>query len=213
MTAHIHAACIIALAEDTTRKVWVWGPCSRQWVPCVSKDTSWYPDSCYRVLDADGTVVAETPKPKPLLHPADAVCGFAGWLTGREEAVTMGAHHLAAPAAELVKLFLQSQGLEGKVSPDYPDSLQPYPVETPAPKPRRVRIEWDGPAPVAYARDALFFVRLNYSEGRWTALRSDGYSAVSVDAFVAVGLAFAAEEDAQQWADFLNQKWEVVGDE
>jgi len=86
-------------------------------------------------------------------------------------------------------------------------------AETPAPKPRRVRIEWDGPAPVAYARDALFFVRLNYSEGRWTALRSDGYSAVSVDAFVAVGLAFAAEEDAQQWADFLNQKWEVVGDE
>ena len=86
-------------------------------------------------------------------------------------------------------------------------------AETPPPEPRRVRIEWDGPAPVAYARDALFVVRLSSSEGRWKALRSDGFTAEYVDACVTVGLAFATEEDAQQWADFLNQKWEVVGDE
>lgn len=38
----------------------------------------------------------------------EAVYGFAGWLTCRQEAITMGATHDAAPVADLVKRWLDT---------------------------------------------------------------------------------------------------------
>lgn len=49
------------------------------------------------------------------LTAAEALYGFMGWLTCREQAVTFGAHHEASTAAELVAEFCKANGL-GDVS-------------------------------------------------------------------------------------------------
>lgn len=71
MTAHIHKECIVAAAEDTTRTVQIWTNWRQIWTDwregwwAECKNPSWKADRRYRVLDPDGTVVAETPAPKP----------------------------------------------------------------------------------------------------------------------------------------------------
>lgn len=87
-------------------------------------------------------------------------------------------------------------------------------AETPAPEPPRVRIpEWEGPAPVERIEDAEYVLHLDVIQSRWQVVPEFEYGDGWIAACVAIGLAFATEEDAQQWADFLNQKWEVVSDE
>lgn len=49
------------------------------------------------------------------LTAAEALYGFAGWLTGRREVLTLSAEHDAAVAAELVAEFCKTNGL-GDVS-------------------------------------------------------------------------------------------------
>jgi len=56
------------------------------------------------------------------LNSSEAVYGFAAWLTGREEEITIGAHHDAAPVAERVKEFCEANSLPD-VSKDWPDNL------------------------------------------------------------------------------------------
>jgi hypothetical protein len=46
------------------------------------------------------------------LTPAESVYGFAGWLTSRDEAVTISAKHNAAIIADLVNQFCFENGLE-----------------------------------------------------------------------------------------------------
>lgn len=46
------------------------------------------------------------------LTPSEALYGFVGWLTCRDEAVTFSSYHSAAMAAELVKKFCEANGLE-----------------------------------------------------------------------------------------------------
>lgn len=46
------------------------------------------------------------------LSPSEAVYGFAGWLTTRDEPVTLSGHHNAAIAAELVDEYVKKQGFE-----------------------------------------------------------------------------------------------------
>lgn len=43
---------------------------------------------------------------------SEALFGFAGWLTSRDEAITMGATHHAGPAADAVKEFCDANELE-----------------------------------------------------------------------------------------------------
>jgi len=49
---------------------------------------------------------------KESLSPSEAVYGFAGWLTTRDEPITMSAHNDAAIVAELVDEFIKKQRLE-----------------------------------------------------------------------------------------------------
>ncbi|MBW2998757.1 hypothetical protein KY321_04415 [Candidatus Woesearchaeota archaeon] len=49
---------------------------------------------------------------KETLSPSEAVFGFAGWLTARDEPVTMSSKHDAAIVAELVSTFIEKQNLE-----------------------------------------------------------------------------------------------------
>lgn len=58
--------------------------------------------------------------------PSEAVLGFAAWLTTRNEPVTFGATHDAAPAAELVEQFRISQGFDAPRE-NFPEHLRPYP--------------------------------------------------------------------------------------
>jgi hypothetical protein len=58
--------------------------------------------------------------------PSEAVYGFAGWLTCRDEAVTMGSTHNAAPVADLVQQFVESQGW-AEPRPSFADRLKTYP--------------------------------------------------------------------------------------
>ena len=64
MTAHIHRDCIVAYAEDTTRTVKFWRENEKVWAHAAGSPR-WFPINRYRVLDADGNVIAETPAPKP----------------------------------------------------------------------------------------------------------------------------------------------------
>jgi len=54
---------------------------------------------------------------------SESVFGFAAWLTTRDEAVTMGATHDAAIAAELVKQWVDTNGLEDPRNGVYPDNI------------------------------------------------------------------------------------------
>lgn len=58
------------------------------------------------------------------MNPSEAVYGFAGWLTTRDEATTMSAHHDSGAVVELVKEFCSVQGLP-PVSHRWPDNLKP----------------------------------------------------------------------------------------
>ena len=62
----------------------------------------------------------------PALSPSEAVYGFAGWLTCRDEAVTLGATHDAAPVAELADAYCRSQKLEPPRH-EWAKALRPYP--------------------------------------------------------------------------------------
>lgn len=50
--------------------------------------------------------------PKKSLSPSEALFGFGGWLTTRDEPVTMSSRHDAAIVAELISEFCEKQGFE-----------------------------------------------------------------------------------------------------
>ena len=56
------------------------------------------------------------------LNPAEAVYGFAAWLTTRPERTVMSAADDSAPIAELVKQFCEVNNL-GPVSESWPKNL------------------------------------------------------------------------------------------
>jgi hypothetical protein len=72
------------------------------------------------------------PPAAPGLSPSEAVYGFAGWLTCRDEPVTFGSAHDAALPAELVDAFCKSHGLE-PTREQWADGLKPYPAQPAAP--------------------------------------------------------------------------------
>lgn len=63
--------------------------------------------------------------------PSEAVYAFAAWLTCRKQLVTLGSTCDAAPVAELVKEFTESQEWKPPRD-DYTTRLKDYPVEQPA---------------------------------------------------------------------------------
>jgi hypothetical protein len=59
---------------------------------------------------------------------SEAVYGFAAWLTCRQEAITLGATHDAAPAADLVKRWCDTNNLPPPRDGVYPGNItQPEP--------------------------------------------------------------------------------------
>lgn len=67
--------------------------------------------------------------PVPDILPSEAVYGFAAWLTCRDHVVTLGSTCDAAPAADLAKTFIMSQGFEDVRDGIYPRNLKPYPKD------------------------------------------------------------------------------------
>ena len=67
MTAHIHKACIVALAEDTRRRLEYWSEDQDRWKEAAKNgDPIWFKHARFRVLDLDWQVIAETPeRPTP----------------------------------------------------------------------------------------------------------------------------------------------------
>lgn len=61
------------------------------------------------------------------LTPAEAVYAFAGWLTSRDASLTIGSTHDAAPVADLVTQFCNSQGF-APPRPEWHRDIKPYPV-------------------------------------------------------------------------------------
>lgn len=59
------------------------------------------------------------------LTAAEALFGFMGWLTCRDEAVTFSGRHEASRAAELVSEYIDAQGLEPVRDGVYPKNLKP----------------------------------------------------------------------------------------
>lgn len=51
-------------------------------------------------------------KPKKPLTASEAVYGFGGWLTSRDEPVTMGSCHECSIVAELIDKFCKENNLE-----------------------------------------------------------------------------------------------------
>jgi len=48
-----------------------------------------------------------------------AIYRFAAWLTQRDESITLGSSHDAAPAADAVKEFIIAENLDPRVNPDH----------------------------------------------------------------------------------------------
>ena len=57
------------------------------------------------------------------ITPTDALFGFMGWLTSREEPVTLSSRHDAAIAADLVVEFCKDRDLDENCSEHYPDNI------------------------------------------------------------------------------------------
>lgn len=62
--------------------------------------------------------------PRKTLSPSEALYGFGGWLTVRDEPVTMSARHDASVVAQLIDEFCKKQALE-EPREDWADSLIP----------------------------------------------------------------------------------------
>lgn len=60
--------------------------------------------------------------------PSAALFAFAAWLTCREQSVIFGSTHDAAPAAELVGRFCESQGWSDPPE-GWENHFQPYPAD------------------------------------------------------------------------------------
>jgi hypothetical protein len=50
--------------------------------------------------------------PRTSLSPSEALYGFGGWLTTRDEPVTMSSHHNAGIVAELINEFCERHDFE-----------------------------------------------------------------------------------------------------
>lgn len=50
-------------------------------------------------------------KQRKTLSPSEALYGFGGWLTGRDEPITMSATHNAGIVAELIDIFCKTNNL------------------------------------------------------------------------------------------------------
>ena len=61
-------------------------------------------------------------RPVRELNNAEAVMGFAAWLTTLENPVIFGSHHECAIAAELVGMFCEANNLK-EIRPNYTDAL------------------------------------------------------------------------------------------
>ena len=57
-----------------------------------------------------------------MLNSAEAVLGFAAWLTARDESVTFGAQFDSSKPCQLAKLFCETNSL-GDVSVNWPNDL------------------------------------------------------------------------------------------
>lgn len=60
------------------------------------------------------------------LSPSEAIYGFAGWLTSRQQPVTMSSSHDAGIVAELVDDYCKSQGFAEPVG-NWQTHLKPGP--------------------------------------------------------------------------------------
>ena len=56
------------------------------------------------------------------LNPTEAIYGFVGWLTCREEETLMGASHDCTPIVGLIEKFCKNNNLPN-VSKDWPNNL------------------------------------------------------------------------------------------
>lgn len=69
---HVHADCMIALAEDSRRKTFSSQPRNSCWILAVSP--AWHANRSYQVREPDGTVVKTThPRPKKRYVMVDGV--------------------------------------------------------------------------------------------------------------------------------------------
>ena len=57
------------------------------------------------------------------MTPAEALYGIMAWLTTREVPVTFGRNHHAGVAVELIKRFLEANGVDDDVRPSWPNNL------------------------------------------------------------------------------------------
>lgn len=89
--------------------------------------TRWHADGTRTNADYEIAPVVFEDSPKRL-NAAEAVFGFAAWLTSRSEAVTWSENHGAESAAELAAAFVEANGLP-PLRNDYNRTLS-YPEET-----------------------------------------------------------------------------------
>ena len=54
---------------------------------------------------------------------SESVYGFVAWLTTRDKAVSFGAKHDCAIAADLVQQWINTNGLDGPRDGVYPDNI------------------------------------------------------------------------------------------
>lgn len=57
------------------------------------------------------------------MNVTEALYGFMGWLTCRDEPLTLSAGHDAARPAELVREFLKANCIDEPISEDWPKNL------------------------------------------------------------------------------------------
>ena len=83
--------------------------------------------------DAAEKALASTPaQAEPAVLPSEAIYGLMGWLTCRDEVMTLSSVHDAAGVADAVVAYCDSQGFKPPRQGIYPANLKPGPRSAPA---------------------------------------------------------------------------------
>ena len=98
------------------------------------------------------------------LNAAEAVYGFVGWLTSREERTVMSAKDDCAPIAELIKRFCTENNLP-EVSDQWPLNLIHPSGEVAVPN--AVLAKWGTPATAGAEPVALLVRKNSWRDGQW----------------------------------------------
>lgn len=136
---------------------------ARAAIESLSLWTTYTDHRCYRLTEKASTLIdaalSAPAEQAPKVLPAEAITGFAAWLTCLERPVTLGSAMDAAPAAEMVEAYRKAQGWDVPRE-DFASRLKRMPIAAAPSAPTAVQPAAPVPDGMVLAPDYRGYARL-----------------------------------------------------